>query len=116
MTVWRPLRPNHVTNRVENARNLFLGLNLVGKDTFHAKNVSLGILTNFNAVLNKRGGYRPLRDENRGAAGKIAQNGPENNCAKWHLSNTNSRFFMCTAPTKVGRFYEALKNHIPSKT
>jgi len=32
-----------------------LGLNLVGKDTFHAKNVSLGILPNFNDVLNKRG-------------------------------------------------------------
>ena len=69
------------------------------RDTFHAKNVSLGILTNFNAVLNKRGWYRPRRDENRGAAGQIAQNGPENNCAKWHLSNTNSRFFMCTAST-----------------
>jgi len=52
---WQPLRPNHETNRVENARNRFLRLNFFGKDTFHAKNVSLGILTNCNAVLNKRG-------------------------------------------------------------
>jgi len=98
MTKWLPWRPNHVTNRFRNARNRFRRPNLVGKDTFHAKNVSLIILTNFSAVLNNRGGYRPLRDENRGAASQIAQNGPGNNCAKWHLSNTNSRFFLCVPP------------------
>jgi len=55
MTKWWPLRLNHVTNRVGNARNRFLRPNLVGKDTFHAKSVSLGILTNFNACLNTTG-------------------------------------------------------------
>ena len=81
-----------MTNRFRNARNRFRRPNLVDKDTFHAKNVSVVILTNFNAVWTIGGGYRPLRDKNRGAAGQIAQNGPGNNFAKWHLSNTNSRF------------------------
>jgi len=93
MKKWRLLRPNLVTNRMENARNRFLRPNLVGEDTYHAKNVSLGILTNLTLFWTKGGGYRRIRDENRGAAGQIAQNGPENNCAKWHLSNTNSQFF-----------------------
>jgi len=42
-------------NRFKNARNRFRRPNLVVKHTFHAKNVLLVILTNFNAVLNKRG-------------------------------------------------------------